>query len=264
MKKMIALMLGAVILLCSCAAFAEDIDVDALFQEARQASMGGDAAKANELFEQLYELGDYRGAEMLATAYQNGEGVEQDYTKAMEWNFRAVNMGSGRGWANVGQMYEKGQGVEQSYEKAVMFYTLSMDEKLSNPDFKGPRYAGVLYEKGFTNDAGEFIQNMEKAAACYLIAADHGDATACAYIGRFYQEGTGVEQNYELAAKYYLAAKGEGRIVPGVADACFGLGYLYENGLGVEQSTEEAVANYQVAADNGVEAAQEALDWLTK
>ena len=264
MKKTTAIALALVLMGCIGLAAAEETDLNALFQEARQASMNGDAAKANELFEKLYYLGDYRGAEMLASAFQNGEGVEQSYIKALEWNFRAVNMGSGRGWANVGQMYEKGQGVEQSYEKAVMFYTLSMDEKLSNPDFKGPRYAGVLYEKGFTNDAGEFVQDLEKAAQCYLIAADHGDATACAYIGRFCQEGTGVEQNYELAARYYLAAKGEGRIVPGVADACFGLGYLYENGLGVEQNIEEAIANYQVAVDNGVEAAREALDRLSK
>ena len=264
MKKTLAIMLALITLSFAGLAAAEEADLNALFQEARQASMNGDAARANELFEQLYALGDYRGAEMLATAYLNGEGVEQSYTKAMEWNFRAVNMGSGRGWANVGQMYEKGQGVAQSYEKAVMFYTLSMDEKLSNPDFKGPRYAGVLYEKGFTNNAGEFVQDMEKAAACYLIAADHGDVTACAYIGRFYQEGTGVERNYELAARYYLAAVGEGRAVPGVAEASYGLGYLYENGLGVERNTEEAIARYQFAADNGIEAAREALDRLTK
>ena len=103
MKKMTAIVLFLVILACIGMAAAEEADLDAMFQEARQASMNGDAAKANELFEQLYTLGDARGAEMLATAYQNGDGVEQDYTKAMEWNFRAVNMGSGRGWANVGQ-----------------------------------------------------------------------------------------------------------------------------------------------------------------
>ena len=264
MKKMIAIVLAFVLLACASLAAAEEVDLNALFQEARQASMNGDAEKANELFEQLYTLGDPRGAEMLASAYQNGEGAEQSYAKAMEWNFRAVNMGSGRGWANVGQMYEKGQGVEQSFEKAVMFYTLSMDSALANPDFKGPRYAGVLYENGFTNDAGETVQDLEKAAEYYLIAADHGDATACSSIGKFYQEGIGVEQNYELAAKYYLAAMGEGRVVPGVAEASFGLGYLYENGLGVEQNMEEAIARYQLAADNGIEAAQEALARLTK
>ena len=53
-------------------------------------------------------------------------------------------------------------------------------------------------------------------------------------------------------------------MVPGVAEASYGLGYLYENGLGVEQNTEEAIARYQLAADNGVEAAREALDRLTK
>lgn len=264
MKKMIVMLLALTMLISASLAVAEGTDLNAMFQEARQASMSGDAAKANELFEQLYTLGDYRGAEMLASAYQNGDGVEQSYTKAMEWNFRAVNMGSGRGWANVGQMYENGLGVEKSAEKAVIFYTLSMDEKLANPDFKGPRYAGVLYENGFTNDAGEFVQDYEKAAACYQIAADHGDVTGNAYIGKCYQEGLGVEQNYELAAQYYVTAIGEGNIVPGVAEASYGLGYLLENGLGVEQNVEEAIARYQLAADNGIEAAQEALDRLSK
>ncbi|MBQ9326553.1 MAG: sel1 repeat family protein [Clostridia bacterium] len=263
MKRIMAIILACVLAFGMSAASAEDVDLNALFQEARQASADGDAAKANALFEQLYALGDYRGAEMLASAYQNGDGVEQSYTKAMEWNFKAVNMGSGRGWANVGQMYEKGQGVPQSSEKAVMFYTLSMDSALSNPDFKGPRYAGVLYENGFVNDAGETVQDMEKAAECYLIAADHGDVTGCAYIGRLYQEGTGVEQNYELAAKYYLSALGGDHIVPGMAEASFGMGYLYENGLGVEKNLEEALACYQLAADNGVEAAQEAVTRLS-
>ena len=96
MKKLTALVLSLALLACIGLAAAEEADLNAMFQEARQASMNGDAAKANGLFEQLYTLGDARGAEMLATAYQNGDGVEQDYTKAMEWNFRAVNMGSGR------------------------------------------------------------------------------------------------------------------------------------------------------------------------
>ncbi|MBQ9308126.1 MAG: sel1 repeat family protein [Clostridia bacterium] len=264
MRKIIALALCALLLAMCTLSMAEEADVDAIFQEARQASMNGDAEKANQLFEQLYALGDNRGPEMLGSAYLSGEGVAQDFTKALEWNFRAVNMGSGRGWANVGQMYEKGQGVPQSFEKAVMFYTLSMDEKLSNPDFKGPRYAGVLYEQGFVNDSGETVQDLAKAAEYYLVAADHGDATAASAIGRLYQEGAGVAQDYALAAKYYLAAMGEGKVVPGVAEASFGLGYLYENGLGVEKDLDEAIARYQLAADNGIEAAQEALDRLSK
>ena len=263
MKKIIIMTLALCMLLSVCTAHAEETDLNALFQQARQASADGDAAKANELFEQLYTLGDYRGAEMLASAYQKGDGVEQDDTKAMEWNFRAVNMGSGRGWANVGQMYEKGEGVPQSFEKAVMFYTLSMDEALAHPDFKGPRYAGVLYEKGFVTEAGETVQDLEKAASYYLTAADHGDVTACAAIGRFYQEGTGVEQSYELAAKYYLDATAGDHVVPGVAEAAFGLGSLYENGLGIEKDLEKAAACYQLAADNGIEEAQEALSRLT-
>ena len=52
MKKLTAIVLSLALLACIGLAAAEEADLNAMFQEARQASMNGDAAKANELFEQ--------------------------------------------------------------------------------------------------------------------------------------------------------------------------------------------------------------------
>ena len=57
--------------------------------------------------------------------YEFGEGVEQDYTKALEWYNKAANAGNNVTMSNIGRMYECGKGVEQDYTKALEWYTRS-------------------------------------------------------------------------------------------------------------------------------------------
>ena len=260
MKKLLALIIAFCITCSVVGGLAEDIDTNALFQEARAASQNKDYEKANELFLQLYEAGDPRGAEMLAGSYQRGQGVEKNIEEAIKWNLIAAEeFGGGRGYTNIGQMYEAGEGVEQSCEKAIEYYDLSMSSSLQNPDFKGARYAGVLYENGFVNDAGETIQDYAKAAAYYQIAADNGDVTGNAYLGRAYDLGLGVEENKELAVKYYSVAAQSGNVT-GVAEAVYALAHLAEEGNGTEQNLAWATELYEKALSYGIEAAQEDLD----
>ena len=54
--------------------------------------------------------------------------------------------GNGRAYTDLGRMYEQGNGVEQDYEKALEYYRLSAEAE--NPDFKGMRYAGLMYRDG--------------------------------------------------------------------------------------------------------------------
>lgn len=263
MKKVWCLFIVLCLTLGCVSGLAEQIDTNALFQEARAASQNKDYVKANELFLQLYEAGDPRGAEMLAGSYQRGQGVEKNIEEAIKWNLIAAEeFGGGRGYTNIGQMYENGDGVEQSYDKAVEYYDLSMSPELKNPDFKGARYAGVLYEKGFVNDSGEAVQDYTKAAAYYQVAADHGDVTGNAYLGRAYELGLGVEENKELAVKYYIIAAQSGNVT-GVSDAVYALAHLVEKGDGTEQDIPWAIELYQKALEYGIEAAQEDLTRLT-
>ena len=50
--------------------------------------------------------------------YNCGEGVEQDFSKAMEWYEKAYELGSSAAAENLGYMYLYGEGVEINQEKA--------------------------------------------------------------------------------------------------------------------------------------------------
>jgi uncharacterized protein len=76
--------------------------------------------------------------------------------------------------------------------------------------------------------------------------AEAGDAAAQLALGRAYQNGNGVRQNDELAAKWYRNAADQGN-----AAAQNNLGVMYRAGLGVEKNKEEAMKWYHMAARQG-------------
>ena len=67
-------------------------------------------------------------------AYMNGDGVDQDYEKALQLFMEAYEAGSMKAARYAGMMYEQGLGVEQDYEISE---TSTIDETLvfyvSNP-----------------------------------------------------------------------------------------------------------------------------------
>ena len=58
----------------------------------------------------------------LGLMYYNGQGVEQDYKKAVYWWDKSAEQGDADAQHNLGLMYDNGQGVEQDYKKAVYWY----------------------------------------------------------------------------------------------------------------------------------------------
>jgi TPR repeat protein len=73
-----------------------------------------------------------------------------------------------------------------------------------------------------------------------------GDASSQLALGRAYQDGNGVPQSDELAAKWYRKAAEQGN-----ATAQNNLGIMYRAGSGVEKSKEEALKWYRKAARQG-------------
>jgi hypothetical protein len=76
--------------------------------------------------------------------------------------------------------------------------------------------------------------------------ADQANAVAQNNLGRLYQNGWGVPQDYAEAARWYHKAADQGN-----ADAQNNLGWLYQNGWGVPQDYAEALRWYRKAADQG-------------
>ena len=54
--------------------------------------------------------------------YYFGEGVKQDYAKALEWFQKAAEQGYATAQNNLGSMYYNGQGVKVNYAKAAEWF----------------------------------------------------------------------------------------------------------------------------------------------
>ena len=59
----------------------------------------------------------------LGLMYFNGQGVQQDDSKAVEWHTKAAEQGYADAQYNLGVMYANGRGVPQDFDKAVEWYT---------------------------------------------------------------------------------------------------------------------------------------------
>ncbi len=57
--------------------------------------------------------------------YINGQGVPQDFAKALQWYRKAAEQGHAKAQGNLGFMYGRGQGVPQDYAQAHMWFNLA-------------------------------------------------------------------------------------------------------------------------------------------
>jgi TPR repeat protein len=70
-------------------------------------------------FQGAAEKGDPGAENALGYAYQNGQGVSQDYGMANAWYYKAAQQGDAVAECNLGHMYFSGWGVAKSYATAV-------------------------------------------------------------------------------------------------------------------------------------------------
>jgi TPR repeat protein len=101
-------------------------------------------------------------------------------------------------------------------------------------------------------------QNWDKAIKWYQKAADHKDLTGLMRLGKCYElGGRGVEQDLVKAFELYgeAAETGDGH-------ALYRLGLCYEHGQGVEVDLIKAMQHYQEAADVEHNLANDALEIL--
>ena len=82
-----------------------------------------------------------------------------------------------------------------------------------------------------------------KALKWFRKAAEQGNANAMRYLGRMYENGQGVAQDYSEAARWYQKAAELKDEMAG-----FYLGMMYENGHGVARSHKKALDWFQRTA----------------
>ncbi|MEZ3591661.1 MAG: sel1 repeat family protein [Muribaculaceae bacterium] len=213
--------------------------------------------------------GDVNAEFFIGRSYYDGNGVERDYRKAVEYFRSTAAKGSVRGQCGLGWCYFYGQGVPVDYRKAVKWLTLA-----SNAGHPLARYLlGVCYLKGHgvAKDEIEGLHLLDEAISLGAVeaitekgiyyrrcnklekglelirkASDKGDPRAQFIIGLYHYRGTAVQQDFELAVDYFKEAANGGFVA---AQRALGTCYFY--GDGVAQDYEKAVKWWMCASKQG-------------
>ena len=189
-----------------------------------------DGTKAVEWYTKAADLGDLNAMFCLGRMYEYGVSVEQDGTKAVEWYTKAADLGHSEAMYCLGYEYYIGFGVEQDGTKAVEWYTKAADLG----------HSGAMYNLGNMYDNGGVVeQDSTKAVEWYTKAADLDYSEAMYCLGNMYDNGFGVEQDSTKAIEWYTKAADLGH-----SEAMNNLGYMYAKGDGVEQNNDKALEWY--------------------
>lgn len=100
-----------------------------------------DYSKAIEWYTKAAEHGEPAAMHNLALMYYKGEGTTIDYSKFFEWEMKAAEADIDVAMYNIGICYDWGVGVSKDYEKALEWY-------------------GKAYKAGYSGDAKGAIERL--------------------------------------------------------------------------------------------------------
>ena len=188
------------------------------------------------------ERGDANAQFALALRYADGDGVEQDQSKAVHWYQKAAEQGHAKAQFNLAVRYENGNGIERDQTKAVRWYLKAAQQG----------HSGAQLNLALCYRDGDGVQEDQwKASHWFHMAAEQGDAVAQFNLAVRYEEGRGIHQDQSKAIRWYRTAAYQG-----YANAQNNLAICYEQGRGVKQDQHEAVRWYRAAAEQGYASAQ--------
>lgn len=222
--------------------------------------------QAISIYNQGHEEGNLKCTQRLGIMYYNGEGVEKDLEKAMEYMeiaaakkephamyvlavayYRLNKFGdktSDIAKALLKESYELGSPYAADYlacimlnelkegkninkNELVIYIKFGVENELKESIFK----YGYIYEKGIGIE-----QDYEKAYYYYTLAAETKYVKAMIKLGDWYKIGIFLNRNIDLAIKWYERAAKEDDI-----ESIEKLIEIYENGIGGRRSDIKAI-----------------------
>ena len=135
-----------------------------------------------------------------------------------------------------------------AYDRGNYAQALDLFRVLAVKEVSFARALGQYFIGRMYNNGEGVAQDYKEAEKWYRKAADQGDADAQDSLGWMYMSGEGVTQDFEEAAEWYRTAAKQG-----LADAKNNLGLMYDNGQGVLQDYILTHMWYNLSASNGGE-----------
>ncbi|MFT5684360.1 MAG: TPR repeat protein [Myxococcota bacterium] len=163
--------------------------------------------RAFDLYNQACTGGSGAGCYHLGRLYDEGKGVPANQREALTWYRKSCEAGYGEGCGRLAEKFRIGEGVVKNSREAIRYLQLGCESA------HGASCGGLagLYESGMQG----LTRDLDQAALFYERACNLQDPTGCWHLGRFYEEGSTLEQDFVAAlTAYELACEGD------VEEAC--------------------------------------------
>ena len=194
-------------------------------------------SEALEWYRKAAEKGNAEAQLELGKRYFDGRSVSVNASEAVEWYRKAADKGNTEAQLELGDRYFEGRGVEQKYSTAAEWYRKAAEQGIARAQYQ----LGLMYSQGQGVE-----RNYVEAAEWYRKAAEQGSKEAQRSLAGLFEYGKGVGQSYAEAEKWYLKAAGQGS-----KEAQYSLGLIYAYGKGGVRSNTEAFRWFHKAAEQG-------------
>ncbi len=193
-----------------------------------------DESKGFELLRISSDAGYMKAAYAVANCYLKGNGVEKDGPKGFEMHRALAEKGFAKSMLYVGEAYYLGDTVKQDLEEAFRLFTagaeldnvicqyylgecyrrglgVKADEVTALKWYKKAADQGHVISKGIVEDSrNKAILEDQTPFATFMKSAREGNAQSMYIVGRYYEDGIGIEKDLKKAKEWYAKAKKRG------------------------------------------------------
>jgi len=156
-----------------------------------------DFSQAVQWYEKAAQQGYAEGQYYLGYCYYEGEGVLKDFEQAAQWYEKAAEQGHPKAQQKLAVCYYSGEGVEQDFEKAFIWCKKSAEQ---GRDF-AQYMLGILYFNGHGTE-----QDLKQAMIWFEKSAEQGNPDSCIELAEIYLDTEREESNFEKGIYWFREA----------------------------------------------------------
>lgn len=189
---------------------------------------------------------------VLSSLYLDRKPNDNDGFVGVSWLRESALNGFSRAQLILGQLYETGKLLQRDPDEALNLYTTAAEQGDCEAEFfLGLHYLGNHFD--VQTNSWNYKGQKDTSAAIFWLrhAGEHGDPDAQAELGRLYESGEGVDQDYVAAVFWYQKAAEHSVDLGGAGQGRNNLGLLYLDGRGLPKDYIEAYKWFVLAGNDG-------------
>lgn len=190
-----------------------------------------------EFYQNDADQGSVQAQVVAGQLLYQGQGVAQDFPRALRYFNAAARQGNANAMAFLGEMHAAGHGVAQNNETALKHYQRAADKKAP----AGQTGLGLLHLHG-----QGVKQSNEQAFKLFTAAASQGHGDGQLHLGFMYYNGLGTKRDYRKAMHYFGLAAQHGHVL-----AMYNLALMHATGVGTARNCEMATSLFKNVAERG-------------